>query len=198
MYKRQLFDRSALGTVLAYYVHRPPEIGSVAGGLSLVDWHHWQAVLSFHSINTTDPLARGLAPLLQVAGVVAIAWTWWLQARERLTLEAACLASLTLLVLTAKVGSVQYFMWLMPFWALYRFRVTWLLACVANTVVFPFAAWAGQFGHLTSRAHAVSFTVTYLARDLLVAVGTIGWFREVRRRPPDELHLRSADAFPLR
>jgi len=188
-----LFDRSALGTVLAYYVHRPPEIGSLAGGLSLVDWHHWQAVLSFHSINTTDPLARGLAPLLQVAGVVAIAWTWWLQARERLTLEAACLASLTLLVLTAKVGSVQYFMWLMPFWALYRFRVTWLLACVANTVVFPFAAWAGQFGHLTSRAHAVSFTVTYLARDLLVVAGSVGWFREVQGRHRDGPRLRSAD-----
>jgi hypothetical protein len=81
-------------------------------------------------------------------------------------------------VLTAKVGSVQYFMWLMPFWALYRFRGTWLLACVANTVVFPFTVWPKQFGHLSSHAYAMALTSTYLTRDLLVAVGTWAWFRE--------------------
>jgi len=176
-----LFDRSALTTVLDYYVHRPPEIGSVAGGLSLLDWHHWNIVVSFHSMNTTNSLARTLAPLLQLAGVTGIVWVWWLQARDRLTLEATCLASLTLLVLTAKVGSIQYFMWLMPFWALYRFRISWLLACVANTVVFPFTVWAEQFGHLSSHAYTMALTSTYLARDLLVAVGTWGWFREVSR-----------------
>ena len=191
-----LFDRAALTTVFAYYTHRPPEIGSLASGLSLLDWHHWHAVASFHSVNTTNSLARTLAPLLQLAGVVAIAWVWWLQARDRLTLEATCLASLTLLVLTAKVGSVQYFMWLMPFWALYRFRVTWLLACVVNTAVFPLAAWAGQFGHLTTHAYAVTLTMSYLARDVLVVIGTIGWFREVQGRPQDERRLRSADPLP--
>jgi hypothetical protein len=188
-----IFDRSALTTVFAYYVHRPPEIGSLAGGLSLLDWHHWHAVLSFHSINTTDSLARALAPLLQLGGVAAIVWVWWLQTRDRLTFEATCLASLTLLVLTAKVGSVQYFMWLMPFWALFRFRVSWLLACVANTVVFPLSALANQYGHLTNHAYAAMLAGSYLARNLLVVIGTIGWFREVQGRPQDERRIRSAD-----
>jgi hypothetical protein len=182
-----LFDRSALSTVLDYYVQRPPEIGSVAGGLSLLDWHHWHAVYTFNSMNTLNPLARNLAPVIQLAGVIGIGWVFWLQSRDRLTLEATCLASLTLLVLTAKVGSVQYFMWLMPFWALYRFRITWLLACVANTIVFPFTTWAQQFAHFTSHSYYVALTLTYLARDLLVVAGTWGWFRAAlgpREGPP--------------
>ena len=173
-----LFDRSALTTVADYYVHRPPEIGSLAGGISILDWHHWHILVSFHSVNTNDAIARTLAPLIQLTGMVGIAWMWWLQARDRLTLEATCLASLTLLVLTAKVGSVQYFMWLMPFWALYRFRAAWLLACIANTVIFPFTVWAQEFGHLSSHAYTMALTASYLARDLLVAAGTISWFRE--------------------
>jgi hypothetical protein len=75
-----LFDRSALTTVLDYYVHRPPGIGSLAGGLSLLDWHHWNILVSFHSVNTTNSLARTLDPLFQLAGVIGIGWVFWLQA----------------------------------------------------------------------------------------------------------------------
>ena len=37
-----------------------------------------------------------------------------------------------------KVLSAQYLIWLMPLWALYPIRPIWLLAALANVVVFPY------------------------------------------------------------
>jgi hypothetical protein len=174
-----LFNRSAIGNVVHYYLHRPPEIGSLAAGLSLVDWHRLGFVSSFHSINVLSPLVSPLSTALEVAALVGCLWTWWMQSRHRLPIEAACLASLTFLVLGSKVGSVQYLMWLMPFWALYRVRVTWAMACIANSVVFPFTVSADTVGHLTARSYAITLVLTFLTRDALIAAGTWLCLREV-------------------
>jgi hypothetical protein len=81
------------------------------------------------------------------------------------------------------VLSVQYLMWLMPLWALYRPRVTWLLAATANLVVFPYAAAAQNVGHLSDHAFAVTLTLAFFGRDLLVAIGTAAWLRSEWRSP---------------
>ena len=93
---------------------------------------------------------------VELAGVVACAWPWREQARWRIPLEAACLATLTFVMLGSKVVSVQYLMWLMPLWALYRLRVTWLLASVANLVIFPYAAARQHFPYVPSHASSPS------------------------------------------
>jgi hypothetical protein len=126
-----------------------------------------------------SPLVGPLATALEVAGSVGFLWTWWMQARGRLPIEAACLASLTFVVLGSKVGSIQYVMWLMPFWALYRLRLTWVIACIANSIVFPYTISAMNYGYVTGHTYVITLTLTYLARDLLIAVGTWLWLREV-------------------
>jgi len=175
-----VLERGASLNVLHYYLHRPAEIGSLPSGLSLLfDWHGTSWVGSFHSVNVVSGLTSGLSAGVELAGVVACAWTWREQARGRLPLEAACLATLTFVMLGSKVLSVQYLMWLMPLWALYRLRVTWLLASVANLVIFPYAAARQHFGYVPSHAFAVSLTLTFFARDVLVAVGTGVWLHAV-------------------
>ena len=109
----------------------------------------------------------------ELVGVGACLWAWWEQVRGRLSLEAACLATLTFVMLGSKVLSAQYLIWLMPLWALYRLRVTWLLAAAANLVVFPYAAPSQGFGYLPGHAFAVGLTLTFFARDVLIAVGTV-------------------------
>jgi hypothetical protein len=176
-----LFNPGAIKNVAHYYLHRPPEIGSLAAGLSLLDRQGWRIVLSFHSVNVASPLVGALATSLEAAGAIGCAWTWWMLAKGRLPIEAACLASLTFLVLGTKVGSVQYLMWLMPFWALYRLRFTWVVACLANSVVFPFTISASRFGYVNSNNYIIVLILTYSARDLLIAAGTLLWLREILR-----------------
>jgi hypothetical protein len=180
-----VLDRGAALNVVHYYLHRPSEIGSLPAGLSLLlDWHGTSWVGSFHSVNVVSALTSGLSAGVELAGVVACAWTWREQARGRIPLEAACLATLTFVMLGSKVISVQYLMWLMPLWALYRLRVTWLLASVANLVIFPYAAARQHFGYVPSHAFAVSLTLTLFARDVLVAAGTGAFlYAIVRARP---------------
>jgi hypothetical protein len=92
------------------------------------------------------------------------------------------LATLTFVMLGSKVLSVQYLMWLMPMWALYRLRVSWLLAAAANLVIFPYVVSATHFGYIPTHPFAVSLTMTYFARDVLVGVGTVLWLRSVLTR----------------
>ncbi len=177
-----VLDRGAALNVLHYYLHRPSEIGSLPSGLSLLlDFHGTSWVGSFHSVNVVSGLTSGLSAGVELAGVVACAWTWREQARGRIPMEAACLATLTFVMLGSKVLSVQYLMWLMPLWALYRLRVTWLLASVANLMIFPYAAAREHFGYVPSHAFAVSLTLTFFARDVLVAVGTGVWLHAMVR-----------------
>jgi hypothetical protein len=181
-----LVDRGAALNALHYYLHRPAEIGSLPAGLSvLFDWHGATWVDTFHSVNVVSGITGGLSVAVEATAAAGCLWTWWAQARGRLSLEAACLATLTAVVLGSKVLSVQYLMWLMPLWALYRFRVPWLLAAAANLVIFPYAASAQGLGYLPGHAFAVSLTLTLLARDVLIAVGTGAWLRSELARAPD-------------
>jgi hypothetical protein len=137
----------------------------------------YKVVVSFQSMNNLSPVAASLAlgtAVLAAAGCIGL---WRAQLRDRLPLEAVCLATLTLLVLGMKVLSVQYLFWLMPLWALYRYRASWLVAAVANTVVFPFSIVDANFPFLSLHGYQVSLGLIYLARDLLVLGGTALWLR---------------------
>jgi hypothetical protein len=175
-----LLNHAAALNVLRYYLHRPAEDGSLPAGLSvLLDWHGTSWLSSFHSVNVVSPITGGLSLGFELAGVAACLWVWWAQVKGRLPLEAACLATLTFVMLGSKVLSAQYLIWLMPMWSLYRLRVTWLLAAAANLVVFPYVVSAQGFGYLPEHPFAVSLTLTFFARDILIAVGTVTWLKSV-------------------
>jgi hypothetical protein len=83
---------------------------------------------------------------------------------------------------------------LTPLWALYRLRVTWLAASVANLVVFPYVLSATAIGHVPEHAFAVSLTLTFFARDVLIAAGTCAWLRSVHGADGPGATGRSPDA----
>jgi len=150
----------------------------MASGLSVLldpGGAHW--VETFHSTNVVSAVTAPLATAIEVCAAAGCLWVWWCQARGRLSMQAACLATLTFVVLGSKVLSVQYLMWLMPLWALYRLRVSWLAASAANLAIFPFAVSAEQFSFAPGHALAISLTLIFFARDVLVAVGTAAWLR---------------------
>jgi len=176
-----LVDHTAALNAVHYFLRRPAEIGGLPAGLSvLLDGHGSSWIETFHSVNVVSAITEPLVVVVELAGLGACLWTWWQQFRGRLSLEAACLATLTFVMLGSKVLSVQYLIWLMPLWALYRLRVSWLLASAANLFVFPYTVSTEHFGYLPTHPFAVSLTLTYLARDVLVAAGTVAWLRSVR------------------
>jgi len=166
--------------VLHYYLHRPTEDGSLPAGLSvLLDWHGTNWVATFHSVNVVSSITPKLSLGFELAGVGACLWVWWAQIKGRLPLEAVCLATLTFVMLGSKVLSAQYLIWLMPMWALYRLRVTWLLAAAANLIVFPYVMSAQGLGYLPGHTFAVGLTLTFFARDVLIGAGTIALLRSM-------------------
>jgi hypothetical protein len=182
-----LVNHAATLNVLHYYLHRPTEEGSLPAGLSvLLTWHgtHW--VSSFHSVNVVSSITGKLSLGFELAGVGACLWVWRDQLRGRLSLEATCLATLTFVMLGSKVLSAQYLIWLMPLWALYRLRVTWLLASAANLIVFPYMDSAQGLGYLPGHTFVVGLTLTFFVRDVLIAAGTVAWLRSTRRAPQQE------------
>jgi hypothetical protein len=187
-----------------YYLQRPTEIGSLPAGLSLIfGWHASRFVLSYHSVNIIDPLVRPLSLAAVCVAITLCCLTWVAQARRQLPLEAAVLLTLTLVLLGSKVLSVQYVMWLLPFWALYRFRLCWLLAALANLIVFPYAVSAMGLNYLSNSYTFVTIlTSTYFVRDLLIIVGTLLWARSlVTGRPsperPGEICFKNDPTVPL-
>jgi Glycosyltransferase family 87 len=175
-----LLNRSAALNVVRYYLRRPTEIGSVPAGLSfLIDWHGTRLVKSFQSVNVVNGISRPMSVVFGALAVVGCLVIWRAQLRDRLPLEAVCLATLTLSVLGAKVLSAQYLMWLMPLWALYRIRPVWLLAALANVVVFPYEVSAQTASLLPSHLFESTVTLIFLGRDLLIAWGTWTWLRSV-------------------
>ncbi len=172
-----LLDPHAVGTVARYYVARPVEIGSTVSGLLVIlDWHvHFTS--AFHSIDVVSHLGNWLAVPVAAAGMLGVVATWRLYLRRRLSVEAAILASLTCVVLGSKVLSVQYLVWLMPFWALYPVRRAWMLACAVNTAVFPLSVWMVSFSGASVRTYGTLLALCFFARDLLIASGTLAWLR---------------------
>lgn len=190
-----IFDPSALLSEVHYYFHRPPTVEGFASGLSLlVDWHAWHFFYGYGSVNPASPLVGPLATGISLAAVAGILATFWAQAKNRINLEVACLLSLTLLVLGMKVVSAQYLLWLMPFWALYRLRGPWVLACVANTAVFAFSTTAKDYGYISPHGWATILTLIFLFRDVMIAAGTVGWLRHWLRSDQATLTESSRDS----
>ncbi len=174
-----LLNRHAALNAVHFYLRRPPEIGSVAAGLSLLtDWHS-PLILTFHSINVANAAAQPIAVVIEVLAVLGCVWIWLAQLRDRLPLAAVFLATLSLVVLGGKVFSAQYLMWLMPLWALYRMKPIWLLAALANVVIFPYEVSAQSVTLLPTHVFDVTLTLLFLTRDVLIAWGTWTWLRSV-------------------
>jgi hypothetical protein len=169
---------------LHYYLHRPTEIGSLGAGLSLLmDRHAWHYVASFHSVNATGPVVGAVSTAITLVAACGCGATWWMQRSGRLGLEASVLLSLTFVVAGGKVFSVQYLLWLMPFWALERQRVSWVSAALVTTAVFPYTAWVMSIAHVATSKYVTGLVLAYFLRDVLVVGGTVAWLRETLSRP---------------
>ncbi len=177
-------DGDAL-SFLSYHSQRGLEVESIGAGVVLLDGLiRGQAVETsspFKAVEVFGPLAKawlGLLPILTIGGFGTLALVAWRRVRIELAahgaVQAATLAtlagaSLLLLLITSKVFSIQYVVWLLPFAALLRGRPFWLAAAVVALTmpIHPFL-----FSDLIAQ-RPLPILVLNLRNALLVAL--TGW-----------------------
>jgi hypothetical protein len=142
---------------VSVFGHRPLEVESVGASLVwLATWLHipMQSFVSFGSDNVTSPVS-GLVGLLimlaLVGGLALILARLW---RGRMKLSDAWLAVLLLTVVTGKIFSAQYLIWVFPFVA-YTLDLTgmmpllWMAIAALTTYSYPFLWRAHGSWHAT-------------------------------------------------
>jgi hypothetical protein len=107
----------ALVSPLAYFLQRPPQIESLASSVIWLDSHFgapYKIAFSFGSLNIDSGLVRLISPadtLLSIAGILLVLW---LQLRQRIDFAQALVGLVCVLMVTGKVFSPQYLIWLFP------------------------------------------------------------------------------------
>lgn len=93
---------------------------------------------TYQSWNYVGQLGGILMPLSTVALVAGCLWAYWRQARGQLSLDRAFLATLCVVIVTNKLFSPQYIIWVIPFAALVEgLDFFWLAIALLTTLDFP-------------------------------------------------------------
>ncbi|MBE3559612.1 MAG: DUF2029 domain-containing protein [Ktedonobacteraceae bacterium] len=132
---------------LSYFFGRPVQIESLASSLLwLLDRLLGQPqhyVYTFGSLNVLSPYAALISPLMTLiegAGLLSVLWLQW---HRKIDLPTASLLFLLLVLLTGKVFSPQYLIWLIPLLAYVgegdrRWVVIGGLLCLLTTWIYPY------------------------------------------------------------
>ena len=121
--------------------YRPIQIESTPATLLWIGSHLHvpaQIVRTYQSYNYVGPLGVVLMPLSTLALVAGCLWVYWRHARRRFGLDRAFLATLCVVLVTNKLFSPQYLIWVIPFAALVDgLDIFWLAIALLTTLDFP-------------------------------------------------------------
>jgi hypothetical protein len=107
----------ALVSPLAYFLQRPPQIESLASSVIWLGSHFgvpYTIVFSFGSLNLQSTLTRFISPIDTLLTLIGTLTLLWLQLRQRINLTQALTGLICILLVTGKVFSPQYLIWLIP------------------------------------------------------------------------------------
>ncbi|HWS83652.1 MAG TPA: hypothetical protein VN207_05275, partial [Ktedonobacteraceae bacterium] len=139
---------SVVGTLapMGYFGNRPVQVESLAASIlwvcSLLGKTSPKYTFTFGSLNVLGPLSWGVTLLLTVLLGVGLLYTWWLQWRGRMDLAMACLVTLLIVIITGKVFSAQFLIWVFPLAAYVgqsrsRWLFFWALLGVLTSEIYP-------------------------------------------------------------
>lgn len=128
-------------TAWHYFLNRPVEVESLAASVTVL-LGHFHLVYSYGSVNVqAHGLAHGVSTVLTGLGGVSVVGIWWQQLRGRIDVTDSAILTLLVVLLTSKIFSPQYLIWLAPWLALKKWNVLFILAFLTTTAEFP-VAWA--------------------------------------------------------
>ena len=178
-----------------YHLERPLQIESVLGTPQLLgqllgadwaswSWSHGSQSLIAPGVGFAADMSGGLT-LLALAAVYLVAWA----RRERLRAAPADQALVVLALLLAlmtfgKVLSPQYFIWILPTWALVAARDRWIAVLGGLTLALTQAYFPALFWNLLSMQPA-TLAIVVVRNTLLLALFLVTLLR-VYGLPDDE------------
>jgi hypothetical protein len=140
---------SAVGTLapLNYFGYRPVQVESLAASilwsLSLLHINPISYVYNFGSLNMNSPFSSSVSLLTTVLLGIGLLYTYWLQWRSKINLATATLLSLLIMIVTSKVFSPQYLIWVVPLVAYVGgknlwYLLAWGLIGLLTTYIYPY------------------------------------------------------------
>jgi hypothetical protein len=149
---------SVVGTLtpLGFFNDRPVQVESLSASIlwmfSLLGKTSLTYVYTFGSLNVLSPLSSAVTSRMVTLLVVGLSYTWWLQWRGRIDLAMACLLTLLIVMITGKVFSAQYLIWVIPlaayvgqsnrwwllFWTLLGLLTSWIYPYIYSMVTPDF------------------------------------------------------------
>lgn len=190
-------DPARAFTALTYATGRPTQIEStwsivifLARGLGQPATYLW----AYGSNNWGGPLSMQLAGDAMPAMILGALLVYTLQAWKRLPMERACLGLVGILLLTNKVFSPQYLIWIVPFAALADgVDVTWVM--VFGLTLFEIVFY--PFSHRYNEQMVTHFLWLVTLRNAALLFATIraltGWAPQTAHEPKREASIsRSA------
>ncbi len=149
-----LVNPAGLLAPLGYAAHRPLHVESLSGALlwllDLWSGHRARIVFSYGSYNVEGMWQGIVAAVFSVLLVVGLACVYWRQWRGRVGVERAFMLVLIVVLVSNKVFSPQYILWLLPTVAYVEgVRVRWLIVA---TLVF-FISGDGALPFVTEHLH---------------------------------------------
>lgn len=134
------------------------------------------AKFSYFSFNLVGPADGILIPLTYIGLVVGCTLTYWRVLAGKLSFERGTIAVIAIAILTGKVFSTQYIVWLMPLVAVVEgFDWPWLLMCLLTAWDYPILY--SIFGPTMMRQYDPLLLGVIAARNILLLVATARLFR---------------------
>lgn len=159
---------------VSYFVNRPVQVESLPGTLIWVSsllGHPTQYNMAYQSLNFVSSLERYISPLSTLLELGGLFFVCWLQWRRKVDIRVASLLTLLIIIVTGKVFSPQYLIWVAPLVALvgrasWKWLLSWGLVCALTTFMFPF--------HYNSLQEIQQYYLVIVIRDLLI-LGVACW-----------------------
>lgn len=131
---------------ISYFGSRPIQIESFAAAFVSIGTFFGAPVhyvYSFGSINIVSSISSTVSFLFTAATFLGLLYTFYLQMRGKIDLAVSCLIALLIILLTGKVLSPQYILWVAPLIAYvgqanWKWVVSWSLVAAITTLIYPF------------------------------------------------------------
>lgn len=186
--------QGAVVSQLSYFANRPVQVeatGSTLLWLATLLGHPATVVYTFGSINIESDLGSLVALACEIFFVLGYALTILWQWRGKLDVVQSFIALILVFIVTGKVFSPQYLIWLIPLLAYNgAFSRTWLILwgvlSVLTTAVYPYLYMMSKSATLAP--YIPGFIESVTVRNLLLMVLTLAflfnWWHMNQRKAP--------------
>ncbi len=183
--------QGAVLSQLNYFANRPVQVeatGSTLLWLGTLIGFPVHIVFSFGSVNIVSALGGPVAFLFEILFVLGYIYIIFLQWCRKLDVVQACIALLLIFIVTGKVFSPQYLIWVIPLLAYSgAFNSLWLVAwgsiLLLTTIIYPY--FYTRIIDAVKIPYVPGFIQIVMARNVLFVLLTFAylfnWFR-IRRR----------------